>query len=97
MEKRIIVTAEIGGSIFKSEVEQIIKGEEAEQIVSCKRHIRSMLNEDGLMFTQNTKLRSMNETDNPHGGYIEDNNLFPFRTEKLNSSEPMVLHCNVGE
>ncbi len=52
---------------------------------------------DLQMFTQNTKLRSMNETDNPHGGYIEDNNLFPFRTEKLNSSEPMVLHCNVGE
>ena len=48
MKERIIVTAEIGGSIFKSEVEQIIKGEEAEQIVSCKRHIRSMLNEDGF-------------------------------------------------
>ncbi len=39
----------------------------------------------------------MNETRNPHGGYIEANNLFPFRTEKLNSSEPMVLQCIVGE
>ena len=39
----------------------------------------------------------MNEIRNPHGGYIGDNNLFPFRTEKLNSSEPMVLQCNVGE
>ena len=48
MEKRIIVTAEVNGIIYKSEVEQIIKGEEAEQIVSCKRHIRSMLNEDGF-------------------------------------------------
>ena len=39
----------------------------------------------------------MNEIRNPHGGYIGDNNLFPFRTEKLNSSEPMVLQFNVGE
>lgn len=48
MEKRIIVTAEVNGIIYKSEVDQIIKGEETEQIASCKRHIRSMLNEDGL-------------------------------------------------
>ena len=48
MEKRIIVTAEVNGNIYKSKVEQIIKGEEVEQIASCKRHIRSMLNEDGL-------------------------------------------------
>lgn len=48
MKERIIVTAEVGGSIFKSEVKQIIKDEEAEQIASCKRHIRSMLNEDGF-------------------------------------------------
>lgn len=48
MEKHIIVTAEVNGIIYKSEVDQIIKGEETEQIASCKRHIRSMLNEDGL-------------------------------------------------
>ena len=38
---------------------------------------------DLQMSTQNTKLKNMNETRNPNGGYIEDNNLFPFRTEKL--------------
>ncbi len=48
MEKRIIVTAEVNGNIYKSEVLQIIKGEEAEQIASCKRHIRSMLNKEGF-------------------------------------------------
>ena len=36
----------------------------------------------------------MSDIRNPHGGYIEDNNLFPFRTEKLNTSEPMVLQEN---
>ena len=45
---KIKVSAEVNGNIYKSEVQQIIKGEEAEQIASCKRHIRSMLNEDGL-------------------------------------------------
>lgn len=39
----------------------------------------------------------MNETRNPHGGYIKGNNLYPFRTEKLNVPEPMVLQRNVGE
>lgn len=48
MNKRIRVSAEVNGIIYKSEVDQIIKGEEAEQIASCKRHIRSMLNEDGF-------------------------------------------------
>ena len=48
MKEDIIVTAEINGIIYKSEVDQIIKGEETEQIASCKRHKRSMLNEDGL-------------------------------------------------
>jgi hypothetical protein len=48
MEEHIIVTAEVDGNIYKSEVKTVIKGEEAEQIASCKRHIRSMLNEDGL-------------------------------------------------
>ena len=48
MKERIIVTAEVNGNIYKSEVNRVIEGEEAEQIASCKRHIRSMLNEDGL-------------------------------------------------
>lgn len=48
MKERIIVTTEVNGNIYKSEVIQIIKDEESEQIASCKRHIRSMLNEDGL-------------------------------------------------
>ena len=49
------------------------------------------------MSSQTMRLRNMDDISNPHGGYIEDNNLFPFRTEKLNSSELMVLQCNVGE
>ena len=39
----------------------------------------------------------MSEIRNPHGGYIEVNNLLPFRTEKLNVPEPMVLEENTGE
>lgn len=80
---KIRVSAEINGNIYKSEVDRVIEGEEIEQIASCKRHIKSMLNEDGLMFTQNTKLRSMNEIEKPHGGYIEDNNLFPFPNREV--------------
>lgn len=45
---KIRVSAEINGNIYKSEVDRVIEGEEIEQIASCKRHIRSMLNEDGL-------------------------------------------------
>lgn len=52
MKERIIVTTKVNGNIYKSEVKQIIKGEEVEQIASCKRHIRSMLNEDGLVDVQ---------------------------------------------
>lgn len=48
MKEQIIVNAEVNGNIYKSEVKQIVKGEETEQIASCKRHIRSMLVEDGL-------------------------------------------------
>jgi hypothetical protein len=48
MKERIIVTAEVDGNIYISEVERVIEGEEIEQIASCKRHIRSMLYEDGL-------------------------------------------------
>lgn len=42
------VTAEDNGVIYQSEVDRHIESEEAEQIASCKRHIRSMLNEDGF-------------------------------------------------
>ena len=45
---KIRVSAEVNGYIYKNEVIQIIKGEEFEQITSCKRHIRSMLNADGF-------------------------------------------------
>ena len=45
---KIKVSAEVNGNIYKSEVDRVIEGEEIEQIASCKRHIRSMLNEDGL-------------------------------------------------
>lgn len=46
--KKISVTAKVNGNVYKSEVQQINKGEEAEQIASCKRHVRTMLDEDGL-------------------------------------------------
>ena len=45
---KIKVSAEVNGNIYKSEVDRVIEGEEIEQIASCKRHIRSMLYEDGL-------------------------------------------------
>lgn len=45
---KIRVSAEINGNIYKSEVDRVIEGEGIEQIASCKRHIKSMLNEDGL-------------------------------------------------
>lgn len=48
MNRRIKVSTEVNGNIYRCEVHQIIKGEEDEQIASCKRHIRSMLNEDGI-------------------------------------------------
>ena len=48
MNKRIKISAEVNGKIYESEVRQIIMGEEMEQIASYKRHIRSILNEDGL-------------------------------------------------
>lgn len=48
MKERIIVTTEVNGNVYKSEIKQIIKDEEAEQIASCKRHIRTMLDKDGL-------------------------------------------------
>lgn len=50
MEKRIIrVSTEVNGNIYQSEIDRLIEKEEAEQIASCKRHIRRMLNEDGIL------------------------------------------------
>lgn len=48
MKKRIIVAGVVNENNYKSKVEQIIKGEEVEQIALCKRHIRTILDEDGL-------------------------------------------------
>lgn len=49
MEKNIIqVKAEVNGYIYKSEVDRTERCEEEELIASCKRHIRTMLDEDGL-------------------------------------------------
>lgn len=44
----IRVKAVVNGNIYKSEVDRNIKCEEEEQIVSCKRHIRTMLDKEGL-------------------------------------------------
>ena len=48
MKESIIVTTEVNGNIYKSEVSKDVKCDEAELIASCKRHIRTMLDEDGL-------------------------------------------------
>ena len=49
MKKDIIkVTAEVNERIYKSEVDRNVKCDEAELIASCKRHIRTLLDEDGL-------------------------------------------------
>lgn len=49
MEKNIIqVKAEVNGYIYKSEVDRNERCEEEELIASCKRHNRTMLDEDGL-------------------------------------------------
>ena len=44
----IKVSTEVNGNIYKSEVDRNVKCDEAELIASCKRHIRTMLDEDGL-------------------------------------------------
>lgn len=44
----IRVKAEVNGNTYISEVERNIKCEEEELIASCKRHIRTLLDEDGL-------------------------------------------------
>lgn len=49
MEKKTIrVKTEVNGIIYQSEVDRNVRCEEDELIASCKRHIRTMLNEDGL-------------------------------------------------
>lgn len=49
MEKKTLkVSVEVNGNIYSSEVDRLISNEDDEQIASCKRHIRKMLNEDGL-------------------------------------------------
>ena len=45
----IRVKAVVNGNIYKSEVGRNITCEEEEQIASCKRHIRTMLDEDGFL------------------------------------------------
>lgn len=46
--KTIRVYAKVNGRIYQSFVDRIIDNEELEQIASCKRKIRKMLDEDGL-------------------------------------------------
>lgn len=49
MEKKTIrVKAEVNGNIYKCEVDRNVRCEEGELIASCKKHIRTMLDEDGL-------------------------------------------------
>lgn len=47
-KKTIRVKAEVNGNIYKSEVDRNVRCEEGELIASCKRHIRTMLDEDGF-------------------------------------------------
>lgn len=44
----IRVKAVVNGNTYISEVDRNIKCEEEELIASCKRHIRKLLDEDGL-------------------------------------------------
>ena len=43
------VVAEANGCIYQSKVDKYLESEETEQIASCKRQIRKMLDEDGLV------------------------------------------------
>ena len=43
------VIAKVNGYNYQSEVDNYLKNEEEEQIASCKRQIRKMLDEDGLV------------------------------------------------
>ena len=48
-KKTLIVTAVVNGMVYQSKVEdKYIEHEEKEQIASCKRQIRKMLDEEGL-------------------------------------------------
>ena len=52
MEKKTIrVKAEVNGNIYQSGVDRNVRCEE-ELIASCKRHIRTMLEEDGLYYVR---------------------------------------------
>lgn len=44
----IRVKAEVNNNIYQSEVSKDVECDEVELIASCKRHIRTMLDEDGL-------------------------------------------------
>lgn len=49
MDKKVLkVTAEVNGIIYQSKVDRFLEKEEAEQIASCERHIRKLLDDDGL-------------------------------------------------
>ncbi len=53
MTKDIIkVTAKVNGKVYKSEVDRVIQTEEDEQITSCIRQIRKMLDKDNLSDVQ---------------------------------------------
>ena len=43
------------------------------------------------------KARAIKNNTSSYGGIAEGVHLFPFRTEKLSPSWPMVLHNNAGE
>lgn len=46
------LVADVNGRIYQSEVDNYNEKEETEQITSCKRQIRKMLDEDGLADVQ---------------------------------------------
>lgn len=51
-KKTLKVIADLNGRNYQSEVVNYIKSEEKEQIASCQRHIRKMLDEDGFADVQ---------------------------------------------
>ena len=53
MKKEMLkVIAKVNGYNYQSEVDNYLKNEEEEQIASCQRHIRKMLDEDGFADVQ---------------------------------------------
>lgn len=51
-KKTLKVIADLNGRNYQSEVVNYIKSEEKEQIASCQRYIRKMLDEDGFADVQ---------------------------------------------